>query len=406
MTPMSSLLLVLAIVAVVAILVSAAFRRLGLAGEGIVAGVLVGVLAGPTVTGRLAPDLWTTAVIGANDARSVLERAISERQAFAMAAGGAALDAETTADGLAERDSAIETLRIDAAAAITAHARPWSIATTTLAVVSFWLGWATTRRSRRDPLDAGPATVAALGCWVAFLPAFAAIVLFRVLGRGPTDPAVITVAACVAIAGWPPAGGDARRLERLGVRSLAMGSMIVASILAAMIALAARLLGGPGWALVALPLAVFSLGPAPRTILARGRGRRLLHGIALPVLAAWAVLRSEVLLETPWIATIGLLLIAGDGRAFGWLFGLRFCGLSRSTGEPDGTDAADDALPPPTPGWTTALLASGAGGAQLAFAAIAVAAGAIDTGIGFALVLAAAGIDLFGPARRRLADGA
>ena len=130
----------------------------------------------------------------------------------------------------------------------------------------------------------------------------------------------------------------------------------------------------------------------------------------LPTLAALAACRSEVLLETPWLATIGLLLVAGDVRAFGWMIGLRFAGIARPT--PDDGDEPTSPEPPeastdirPSVGWTTSLTASGAAGPQLCFAAIAVALGAIDTGLAFALVLAAAGIDVFSPARRRLAVG-
>ena len=247
----------------------------------------------------------------------------------------------------------------------------------------------------------------ALACWVALLPAFATIVIFRLLGFAPNDPAVLTTAICLAVAGWPVVGEDARRLDRLGLRDFVTATSACATILAAIMALVVRFLGGPTWALVALPLVVFRFGPSPRTIRSRGRVRRLLRQVILPALTALAICRSEVLLETPWIATIGLLLVAGDGRAFGWLIGLRFAGLARPAEDPSTSDLDEETGPRrPSAGWTTALTASGAAGSQLAFGAVAVAFGAIDTGLAFALVLAAAGIDLFSPARRRLAVAA
>jgi hypothetical protein len=124
----------------------------------------------------------------------------------------------------------------------------------------------------------------------------------------------------------------------------------------------------------------------------------LLTNIVLPIVTAFAVLRSEFLIETPWIATIALLLVAGDGRGFGWLIGLRLGGVGG--GQPGTTE---EPATRPSVGWSTALIASGAAGAQLVFAAIALALGEVSSGLGFGLVLGAAAIDLFGPMRRRMA---
>jgi hypothetical protein len=395
---MTGLLVMLTIVAATAVAVAAGLRRLGLRSEGIVAGLIVGVLAGPAVLGRIAPDSWAHAVLGADDARTALEQAISERQAYRMAATTAQTPEDTMAADLATRDQAIDGLRRDADDAMAAYARPWRIATTALAALAFWLGWAAFRPVRRTGVDIGIPAMVAIGCWTALLPAFATIVVFRLLGRSSTDPEVLTAAACLAVAGWPPTGADARVIDRLRVRGLAASIAAFTTILAGIIALGARLAGGSMWALVALPLLVFRFGPGPRTIRSRTRCQRMLTVGVLPVLTAFAVLRSEPWLETPWIATIALLLVAGDGRGFGWLLGLALSGVAASP-----EDTVETSPHQPSISWTTSLIASGAAGAQLVFAAMAIALGGVGSGLGFGLVLGAAAIDLFGPMRRRMA---
>ena len=72
---MISLLAFLASVLVAASATAWLLRRAGLASNGIVAGLLVGVMLGPTVLGRIAPDWWENTVIGATEARSVLDHA-------------------------------------------------------------------------------------------------------------------------------------------------------------------------------------------------------------------------------------------------------------------------------------------------------------------------------------------
>lgn len=402
---MISLLSFLAAVVVAAVGTAWLVRRAGLRSEGIVAGLLIGVLMGPTVLGRIAPEWWADTMIGGSEARAVLDRAISERQAFSMAANAAELPLDSRAEGMAERDAGIEQAGVELAEQTLRHARPWSILTMVLAVAAIWLGWGAIRKSRPEEPTPGTGSTFALACWVVLLPGLLAILLLRILGWSPLDPATLLVAIAISVSAWPPGGRDARELRRLGVREFAISTALVATILLIAPALAARVLGSPAWSVIALPLLVF--GPigvsAPESIRARRHARCILNGVVLPGLAALAVLRSDVLLQTPWLATIGLILIAGDGRAISWMIGLRFSGLGPAAAlEAEETPKTSDAMSTST-AWKTALLSTGAGGTQLAYAAAATALGGIGPGITFALVLGAAGMDLFGPSRRRLA---
>ena len=68
MSPILTSIPVLALVVVLAGLAAMGFRRLGLKDGGILAGLVVGVLCGPTVIGRLAPQTWSGIVLGATEA--------------------------------------------------------------------------------------------------------------------------------------------------------------------------------------------------------------------------------------------------------------------------------------------------------------------------------------------------
>ena len=403
---MISSILFLLVIIIASTGVAVVFRRLGLVSEGVIAGVLVGVLFGPTVLGRIAPDFWDETVMGAIEARQAVDDAVSERQAFVIASGAAELGPEAQATGLIERDSVIGALAMAAAAEMLQHARPWSVATMALAAAALWLGWATAPSPRRERFDrTNRGTTVALAFWVILLPAVLAIALFKIMGREPDDPAVVLATIAVSAAAWPVAGQDARELVRLEVWPLVINTNVIASLLIVGLGLIALVLGSPAWSVAMLPLLVFgALHARFRSVRGRGRGRWVLRAVVLPSLGALCVLRSEVLLETPWIITIGLMLVAGDGRALAWLVGLRFTGMPAAASDSTSTSRSkSDDLPTPSVGWSTSMLASGASGPQLAFTAAAVSLGGIGPGLAFGLALGAAGLDLFGPSRRRIA---
>lgn len=114
-----------------------------------------------------------------------------------------------------------------------------------------------------------------------------------------------------------------------------------------------------------------------------------LEGLVVPGLAALAVLRVEVLLETSILLVAILTVIAGDGRALGWMMGIRF------------------EAPPPSARvwrpWTISMLASDASRTQLGLACVVIGLGGVGAATSFGLVASAAIVQLLSPVRWGLA---
>ena len=67
-----SLLAILLAICLASILAAWGFRVLGMPGHRIIPGLLVGVMMGPVVLGRIAPDSWEQLFAGGADVRSEL----------------------------------------------------------------------------------------------------------------------------------------------------------------------------------------------------------------------------------------------------------------------------------------------------------------------------------------------
>ena len=390
---MLSLLVFILLVCGASMLAALVLRRAGLSSNGILAGLLVGVLAGPTVLGRLAPDRWEATVMGATDLRQERDLARSERTAYAMAASSAETDPDEVVSQLEDRDARILQLDAGIDQASRRHGRPWAFACIGLAAIALGLGWSSGRRPRREGRTSDALQ---LSLWIVLLPGVLTVLGMRLLGRPALAPETLFTAIAVSVPGWSCGRREAGALARIGTDGLvektlrtAMLPILAATILAAWS-------GGAGWGVAALVLLVLGTDIAPSRWGRRGRRRirSCLHGLVLPSLAAIAVLRSDLLLETPWILAIVLVLVAGDGRMIAWLVGLGFT----TPGNDDSSLQAGGGR-----SWRTSLLASAASGPQLALAATASALALIDSGTTLALVLGAATLDATGPIRSRLA---
>lgn len=396
----------LILVALAAMATSLLFRRLGLPGSRVVGGLVVGIVFGPTVLGRIAPEPWAEIMMGGTELRTALQETERAHAAWQFAAGAVPLSIEEM-EFEAERQW-LEVLPMKQALRESEerHARPWVILTVMIAVGAAACG-GLARRPRRpmaSPKDdhqsvgTGVADAAAVGAWAAAVPILGAILTFTMLGNDAFDPTSLVAAAAVGIGAWTLdpidrrlAGGPNARIELLRAGN-------VATMLAAGLILAAAWRAQTGWGLVGvalLPLVV----PGKATT-RRWPVRRIRDVVLLPSLAALAVVRSELFLETSWLLTILLIVIAGDGRWLGWFLGLLFSGFA-----PDPKSESRDGSPRGVvPGaLRRSLAAIDTAGPQLAVAGGAVALGLISPGIALSLVLAAAMLDVTAPFRRRFA---
>ncbi|MDE0890178.1 MAG: hypothetical protein OSA40_12055 [Phycisphaerales bacterium] len=404
---------------VVAAAMATAFllHRLGLPGARVVGGLVVGIALGPSVLGRIAPEPWAEIMMGGAELRAAVHHTEREHAAWRFAAGAVPLSIEDI-EIEAERHR-LEVLPMKQALreAEDRHARPWVILTVLIAVGAAACGaLAGTPRRTASALDEGRKphhagfTAAAVGAWAAAIPILGTILAFTLLGYGALDATTLVAAAAVGIGAWTLDPIDRRLAGGKGGRAELLRAGKIATLVAAGLILVAAWRAQTGWGVLGVALLPIALSGT--RLAKRWPVRAVRDLVLLPSLAALTVLRSEFLLETPWLLTVLLIVLAGDGRWLGWFLGLVFSGLETGRGS---NGAGPLEASPATPSTETAavgvlqnslrrsLAAIDTAGPQLAVAGAGVALGLIGPGVAMSLALAAAMLDLTAPFRRRFA---
>jgi len=409
----------LILVAVAAMATALLFRRLGLPGARLVGGLVVGIALGPTVLGRLAPEPWAEIMMGGTQWRAAVHDTEREHAAWRFAAAAVPLSIEEMELEVERHRIEILPMRQALSDAENQHARPWVILTVLTAIGAAASG-GLTRRPRRPasvldgirPLHRADLTdTAAVGAWAAMVPILATILVFTFLGYGAWDATTLLAAAAVGIGAWTLDPLDGRFAGGRAARRQIRRAGTVATLVAASLIVAAAWRGQAGWGVVGVVL--FPIVLSGSRFARRWPTRQIRDFILLPSLAAFTVIRSEFLLETPWLLTIFLIAIAGDGRWLGWFFGLIFSGHEHGHAL-DAAKAADPASPTPLHETTASsvfqcslrrsLAALDTAGPQLVVASTAVALGLIGPGIAMALAISATTLDFTAPLRRRVAQ--
>jgi hypothetical protein len=391
-------------------------------GWAVVGGAVAGILLGPSILGRIAPEVFEEAVVGGFEQRQALESLRRRQGADVLAARTAGLDEEAMIEldvrHRAEREPLEEKLR----EARWEFQQPMRIAVSVVIVLTLLGGgWRGVREGDRRQGLIAPLSI---GAWSSLLPGALAYFGMTWLWRHPPAPSLLAAAA-VAIGPWVLTTADresADEAEFGGARMIQTAGRIasVIAIGAAFVALAmTRGAAGVLWCLPLLALPLGWLAPGKR-----GRPRRwgresfsqekgsgvvfraeaeetaqsgalrgsgsfpgaVLEIILVPLLAACVGMKIDIYAHFAFWPIVVFILLSGDGRWLGALMGALLPGGRR--------------------GMRTMRLVMGSmacGPTQLAAAAVAAHTWAMPESIAYALLLGAVYIEMSTPLRRIMA---
>lgn len=305
-------------IALVAIGFAAVLRRLGVAGAALLAGLTAGVLFGPGVMGRVAPDLTVRILDG--DPAPLRELIALERERGAMnvalaSPGLAGADASAAAGDLDERIA-----RASAAWERTreAHRAPMRVAVMGLAaLVLLGSGGATAVRSPIRRHHRAEALLLAL--WSGAASVGLSVVVMWLWGFAPLGPESLGLAAAASCGAFALTWDDRRAARSVSWGAAALieqasrmaTALAVALLVAATLAADAPRMRWLAWA--ALPC-------LPIGWMLRPRMAAFVDRLALPALTALCMLEVEPFRDLRIGLTLVLYLLLEDARWLGaWL---------------------------------------------------------------------------------------
>jgi hypothetical protein len=380
----------------IALLVAVAFgfawllRRAGFPGAAAVGGIAAGLVLGPGVLGRIAPEVHDR-LFGAAPAEFAAwreaERAVEATQFVAGSAGVDPASARVQVETLVAET---EVRRAAWHAAVERARRPFALVAICLAALVFLLG-GSVRPSDAEASEGGRRRGILLGAWNACVPAVLAAVALRWLGEPAWSPTMFAAMAAVAAGAWPLEGADrasARQALPGGERIVRTAALLANAVALALFAAAAGLAAPHPLAIPAVVAlaAAFALGPALGSFLPDDRLVRTVLAVLVPSLAALAALRVEPFLDFRWSLLVVLALIADDGR---WLGGTLGSWLP-------GGISFDRAM-------RLGLLAIPASPAMLAIVAVSLATGWLSPAAAAGVLAGVLLIETLAPVRRRFA---
>ena len=359
-------------------------------GFSVVGGVAAGLLLGPTILGRVAPDVHQAIFVGGVQEHRELRQIISRQGADRLAAEVAGLAAASPTELEAEQATARDRRRD----ARWSHQRPQRVLMAVLVAVMLAGAAPAVPRGDRAPSTVGALSI---GGWSAALPGGLAWLAARGLWEiEPVD--AMLVAGAVAIGPWAMTAVDrdaADQAETGGAATLQAAGRYATVIGIGLTAAALWTRHGAMGLLWSMALAAAVAGwllPAPA---ARGRAAAVVRGtlrtVVVPTVAAAVTIRLDLLKDLAIWPVVVIMLLSGDGRWLGAFTGAQILGGR--------------------PVLRTMRLVMGsmaAGTTQLAVTAIALCTWSIGPQLGLALLLGAVFIEVTAPARsgvaRRLAE--
>ncbi len=383
---MPAILLLLVVPAVWAVL----FRWTRCPGFAVVGGVAAGLLLGPTILGRVAPDVHRAVFTGGVEQYAELRRVVSLNGAEQLAAREARFDELQLAELSREQASRLEDTRVRWQEAQWAHQR--SQRGLVAVLVAVMLAGSAAFAVPRGP--GKPSLIGALsvGAWSAALPGGLAWLALRGLWDTPATESAL-VAAAVAIGPWALTAVDrnaADEAEAGGARTVQSAGR-VATLLAVGVGVAALWSRhGPAGLLWSAAPAAVVVGWALGAPTAPGRLARWLRGVlqiaVVPAVAAAVAVRIDLFDDFAFWPALVIVLLSGDGRWLGAFAGTQMLGGRR--------------------GLRTMRLIMGsmaAGPTQLALTAVGVCTWSIEPSLAMSLLLGAVFIEVTAPLRRGMA---
>ena len=376
-----SLLLALFAICIASILVAWGFRMLGAPCHRFIPGLLIGVLLGPAVLGRIAPDAWEGIFAGGAEARTHLQSLDRAHASWHFAAEATGVDIETKMEEDHRHHQRREPLLRAEVQARQSHQKPWAILTSILAFSAALLSIGSSARIRRlsgIPLSGG----SSIGAWSAVVPILGVLLMAKGLGFNPFNAEVLLLAAAVAVGPWSLGPNEHRIVGRMQGCQGAWPTVAahVATGFAIALAIIASIHSPLGWIVVALAC----LGLLRTTT--KRHHRRSLRSVRdrfiLPSLAAMAVLLSDVMLDARFWPILGVAVLCSDGRWLGAAIGLMLRGGPAKNAAMRG-----------------AIVAIDASGPQLAITALATALGLISGAWTTSLLFGVMLIELTSPLR-------
>lgn len=282
----------------------------------LVGGAIAGILLGPTIFGRIAPDAFEKCFVGGIEEREARDGLVRRQAAERLVT----LETGRSADAIAAMDERHAQTRAetdarlaDAQWSFQRPLRSYGAAMTVLALLG-----AGTLGSRRGGPRPGGIAPGSIGVWAAALPGALAVAAMVWLWRASLAEALLAGSA-VAVGPWALTAvdreaadhaedGGARLVERAGrVSSLAAITVAVGACVAA------RGSSGLAWSAPLLALPVGWLLPVSAHRVVRG----VLDVAVVPALAACVGLRTDLHRHFALWPLVVFVLLSGDARWIG-----------------------------------------------------------------------------------------
>jgi hypothetical protein len=371
-------------------------------GAAVLGGAIAGILMGPAVFGRIAPEAFERAFVGGFEQRQALDSLRRRQGADLLAAEAGGLDEDAIRHFSQRHWEEGIALREKLEAARWAFQRPTRVGVAV--VVALTLLGAAFLQVREGDRRQGFAAPLSIGAWASLLPGALAYSAMTWLWRHPPGPALLAAAA-VAIGPWALTRVDREAADEAEfggahmIQTAGRIASVLAILLAAVSLLIVRGVAGSVWWLALLALPAGWLFPKNGTGVVFGaeanRGapsglrraaQRTSEFVLLPLLAASVGLRIDIYTHFALWPIVMFVLLSGDGRWLGAFMGAM--------------------LPGGRTGMRTMRLVMGSmacGPTQLAVAALAAHTWSLPESIPYALLLGAVYIETSTPLRRIMA---